>query len=479
MSVDELRAGLARIADTVVPDPDPYERLMRHARRRRRRRFAGLGAAVAAILVAALGGPAALTGAGLRPVVDDSRIGHGHPIDSPWSWRLIDSPTRGSLAGDAAFVAEVRRLFDQQRAEVRMAADLPTVKVLYADESAGFRQVVLAYHSATAAALVTREGPVGASPARLLRGDGLSNGRVDPFSLLTAVSGTPGAQKQWLLGLAPAGCRVSLGRPAYPGDLGLRRQWQAVPTDGYVLVDEASADGWWRVECDGQVRQAGPIWFADPDGPDGTYPDDGRWAPGAEPPNPTVARQAGRMYAALARQSGLVDAAQPVIRWSGRLSTAEGEAVLLAAPGKGPTLLQLGDTGSDPLLALATARDPAPADPAPPAGPLRPPLVATGYAVAHDLLAVRRPGRDGDRAVLTDKLLVVPGRGVTRIEAVAAGTVLVSAPVIGGSALLTLRVGSPVILRGLDGEGVVRSSGTLQEPATGERIFNEPIVSNW
>ncbi|MEV0430440.1 hypothetical protein [Micromonospora sp. NPDC050495] len=479
MSVDELRAGLTRIAGTVVPDPDPYERLIRHARRRRRRRFAGLGAAVAAILAAALAGPAALTASGPRPAVDDSPVGHGHPIDSPWARRLIDSPTRGSLAGDRALIAEVARLFDRNRAEVLMADDLPTVKVLYADESAGFRQVVLVYHSATSAALVDREGPVGASPARLLRGDGSSNLPAAPFPLFTATSQTSGAPRQWLLGLAPAGCRVLLGRAAHPDDLGLRRQWQAVATDGYVLVDLASAGGWWQVECDGQVRQAGPMWAAEMEGLDGTYPDDGRWAASAEPPNPTVARQAGRMYAALARQSGLADGTRPVLRWSGRLGPAEGQAVLLAPPGSGPTLLLVGETGAGPLLAVGTARDTAPAEPPPPDGPLPPSLVATGYAPADDLLAVRMPGRDGGRAVLTDKLLVVSRRGVARIEAVIDGTVRASAPVTDGVARLTLPVGSPVLLRGVDRDGVVRSSGPLREPATGERIFNEPIVSAW
>lgn len=478
MSVDELRAGLTRIADTVVPDPDPYERLIRHARRRRRRRFAGLGAAVAAILVAALAGPAALTASGPPPAVDDY-AGHGHPIDSPWARRLIDSPTRGSLAGDRDFVAEVARLFDKNRAEVLMADDLPTVKVLYADESAGFRQVVLVYHSATAAALVSREGPVGASPARLLRSDGSSNQPVEPFTLLSTTSQTTDPPRQWLLGLAPAGCRVLLSRAAYPDETGLRRQWQAVPTDGYALVDQAAAGGWWRVECDGQVRQAGPMWVAETEGLNGTYPDDGRWTPGTEPPNPTVARQAGRMYAALARQSGLPDGTRPVIRWSGQLGTAEGEAVLLAPPGKGPTLLLVGETGAGPLLAVATARDTAPAEPPPPDGPLAPSLVTTGYAPADDLLAVRLPGRDGGRAVLTGKLLVVPERGVTRIEAVTDGTVRASAPVLNGMALLNLPVGSPVLLRGLDRDGQVRSSGPLREPASGDRIFNEPVLSGW
>lgn len=481
MSVDELRAGLARIAGTVVPDPDPYGLVLRHARRRRRRRLAGFVAAVAALLAAALTAPAALTAADRHDRSDDLPLGHGHPVDSPWSRRLLDSPTRGSLAGDRAFLAEVVRLFDRRRAEVLMAADLPTVKVLFADDSAGVRQVVVAYRSATAAALVTREGPVGASPARLLGGDGLSNGRPDPFSLLTASSGTPGDQKQWLLGLAPAGCRVSLGRAAYAGQPSLRRSWQPVETDGYVLVEQAHAGGWWRVECDGRVRQAGPIWPAETDGGslDGSYPSDGRWAPTADPPNPTVTRQAGRVYRGLAVQAGLVDAA-PVIRWSGRLDAAGGAAVLLAAVGReGPILLQVGDTGAGPLVARATALDPAPTDAVPAPEPLRPPLVATGYGPAYDLLAARVPVRDGERAVLGDQLLVVPRKGVVRVEAVADGTVRASAPVTGGAALLTLPVGSQVTLRGLDRDGTVRCSGPLREPAAGERLFNEPLVSAW
>lgn len=481
MSVDDLRAGLARIAGTVVPDPDPYALVMRYARRRRRRRFAGLVAAVAAVLAAALAGPAALNTGGLHHRPDD-RLGHGYPVGSPWGWRLIDSPVRGSLAGDTAFVAEVTRLFDRGREEVLMSADLPTVKVLFADESAGFRQVVLAYHSATSAALVSRQGSVGASPARLLHGDGASNVRPDQFVLFFATSGTPGAQRQWLLGLAPAGCRLSLGRAAYAGQSGLRRQWQAQPTDGYVLVDQAASDGWWRVECDGQVRQEGPMWFAEPDragNVDETYPDDGRWVPTAEAPNPTVARQAGQMYRALARQSGLVDVARPVIRWSGRLDALGGEAALLTAPGGGPTLLQVGDSGAGPLLARATLRDPAPAGPAPARGPLPPPLVATGYAPAPDLLAVRVPARDGDRAVLTDQLLVVPAKGVTRIEAVADGQSRAGARTTGGAALLTLPIGTQVTLRALDADGKVVASGVLREPAAGERIFNEPLTSAW
>ncbi|MFJ8578499.1 hypothetical protein [Micromonospora sp. NPDC093277] len=482
MSVDELRAGLARIAETVVPDPDPYELVMRHARRRRRRRLAGLAAAVAAVLAAALTGPAALNAAGLHHESEDPPPVHGQPVDSPWGWRLINSPTRGSLAGDTAFVADLARLFDREREELHISADLPTVKVLFADESAGYRQVVLVYHSAKSAALVVSEGPAGAAPARLRSDDVLWIGPVDPFNLIGVHSQPPGVQNQPLLGLAPAGCRVSISRTADAGESGLRRQWQAQPTDGYLLVDQDTSDGWWRVECDGQVRQEEPMRPAGA-GRAGTvaetYPDDGRWAPTSEFPNTTVAREAGQTYRVLARQSGLVDEARPVIRWSGRLDPPGGEAALLTARGGGPTLLLVGDTGAGPLLALATVRDPAPTEPASDVGPLRPALVATGYAPAPDLLAVRVPALDGDRALLTDQLLVVPYKGATRIEAVADGKVRASAPVTGGAALLTLPIGTQATLRALDADGKVLGSGVLREPATGERIFNEPLISAW
>ncbi|SBT45342.1 hypothetical protein [Micromonospora auratinigra] len=483
MSVDELRAGLARIADTVVPDPDPYTLVLRHARRRRRHRLAGLLAAVAAVLAAALAGPAALTAAGLRQPVDHSDLGHGHPIESPWSLRLLDSPPRGNLAGDAAFLSEVRRLFDRRRAEVMIAPDLPGVTVLFADESTGAREVVVAYRSATSAALVTRTGPPGASPAQLLGGDGAANLPADPFFVdSVAAGGAAETRRQLLLGLAPAGCRISLGRTAYPGDVGLRRTWQAVPTDGYAFVD-VDTPGWWRVECDGQVRQAGPVSF----GPDltgagtldATWPRDQRPKPTPEPPNTTVTRQAALAYRSLTAQAGLVDPAPPVIRWSGRLDDAGGPAVLLGAQGKGPLLLEVGETGAGPILARATSRDPDPADPGGDLGPLPPPLVATGYPPAYDLLAVRVPARDGNRAVLTDRLLVVPRPGVTRIEAVAGGKVRASAAVTDGAALLDLPVGADVTLRGRDAAGTVRCSGPLREPATGDRVFNEPLVRDW
>ncbi|SCG40533.1 hypothetical protein GA0070609_0895 [Micromonospora echinaurantiaca] len=478
MSVDELRAGLARIAETVVPDEDPYDRLMRHARRRRRRRFAGLWAAAAAVLAAALAGPAALTAAGLDGRPDDGTPAlHGFPVDSEWTWRLINSPTRGSLAGDRAFLSELTRRAGRDGDRLFMSAELSTVKVLWADDTAGFRSVVLAYHSDTHAGLVTLEAEVGASPRDLVRGDSQANLEPAAFTVLETNHGT---EQNWLLGLAPSGCTVSYARSAQLWS-GVQRRWQTAPGGDHMLVEPALARGWWRVECDGQLRQAGPIaiqhdtvetrWAGKDD------PRDGR-------PNPAptadwrTARGADTAYRKLVDGSGLVGGVMPPeVRWVGRLDSRD--AVLVGPPGDGPLVLQLG-SGEGGRLALS-----GPGEARPDIsriegfGPDRTPLVATGTGVAYDLAAVRVPAPVNGHAALTDRLLVVPRREAVRVEAVADGQVGATAEVRGGAALLTLPLGAQVTLRAVDGDGKVVGSGTLREPANGERIFNESLVWNW
>ncbi|MFI5484706.1 hypothetical protein ACIBXA_08810 [Micromonospora echinaurantiaca] len=477
MSVDELRTGLARIAATVVPDEDAYGRLMRHARRRRRRRLAGLWATAAAVLAAALAGPAAFSAAGLDGRPDDgSRVLPGFPVDSEWTWRLINSPTRGSLAGDRAFLSELTRRADRDGDRLFMSAELSTVNVLWADDTAGFRTVVLAYHSDTHAALATLEAEVGASPRDLLRGNSRANLEPAAFTVLETSYGT---EQNWLLGLAPSGCTVSHARSAQLWS-GVQRRWQTAPGGDHLLVEPVLARGWWRVECDGQLRQAGPIAIQH-----GTV--ETRWAGKDDPldgrPNPSptadwrAARGADTAYRRLVDGSGLVGGViPPEVRWVGRLDSRD--AVLVGPPGDGPLVLQLG-SGEHGRLALAGPGETRPDDPR--IGGLDPDLalVATGTSVAYDLAAVRVPALVDGHAALTDRLLVVPRPQAVRVEAVADGQVRATAEVRAGAALLTLPLGAQVTLRAVDGDGKVVGSGTLREPANGERLFNESLVWNW
>ncbi|MGB2569543.1 hypothetical protein ACPFP2_13980 [Micromonospora citrea] len=472
MSVDELRAGLSRIAATVVPDEDPYGRFLRHARRRRRRRrLASFGAVLAAVLAATLAGPGLLGTAGPGRTVDDMTV-HGHPVDSAWTWRLIDSPARGNLAGDTRFLAELTgRLRSTDR--VSVAPELSTVKVLWADDSTGLRSVVLAYHSDTAAALVSFRAAAGTPPRDLVRGGTMeANLPAEPFVALDVSHD----EHRRLLGLAPAGCTLAYDRS---GRLtgAVYRRWKPAPGGDHLMVEHTLARGWWRVECDGRLRQAGPLqphgWRVDTSWrrPPGVRPDPARadW--------PTV-RGADVTYRNLVDLSALVGASPPEVRWAGRLDGDE--AVLAGTSGRdSPLVLQVG-AGGDGLVALAPAGQAGPDTPrADQPGQGRLPLVATGVTAAYDVAAVRVPAVVDGYPVLTDRLLVVPRRSAVRVEAVADGRVRATGPVRDGAALLTLPLGARVTLRAVDGTGGVVGSGVLREPARGERLFNEPLVRDW
>ncbi|MEV4760729.1 hypothetical protein AB0J86_37280 [Micromonospora sp. NPDC049559] len=491
MSVDELRTGLARIAESVVPDEDPYGQLLRHARRRRRGRIGGLGTAVAALLAAALLGPVVVGGGPGGGGPGDDWVGEGHPITSAWQWRLINSPTRGSLAGDRGLIDELTRAFDRDRAELRMSDSLPKVKILYADESAGFRHVAAVFYSDTSAAVVEQAAPLGTSAEKIVGSDGSFNGPLEPFVVLNVEYGR-GPVNQGLLGLAPAGCLVSTADSATVSPDGMvSRQWHRSPTGDYVLLSHASdVRGWWRVECDGQVRLEGPTRYrhdvvpveryrpgelVDPRPSAPAWPDGEAWQ---------AERAAGTAYQALMDETGLPNSAKPVIRWSGRLDGAAlPSAALVGAPSNlGPLVLSVGTAADGALLALGGPGDVKTDLPAPGTGQEDTSLVATAVATTAELAAVRVPALSGGRAVLTDRLLVVPPAGAVRVDAVSgddAGGAAASAPVRDGAAILTLPLGAKVTLRALAGDGSTLASAPLRELARGERIFNEAVTSNW
>ncbi|WP_123827023.1 hypothetical protein [Micromonospora globispora] len=487
MSVDELRTGLARIAATVVPDEDPYDRLMRHARRRRRSRWAGLGALLAALLTTAVVAPATGVG-GLGNWLRDPEQGSGYRVTNDWVWRLINSPTRGSLAADGPLLDELTRVFDRNRDEAGMGSALPAVKVLFADDSSGVRQVVVAYHSDTSAALVAKTGELGARPQDLVRAGGISNLPILPFTMVGGGPDGKGQGSRWLLGLAPAGCTVwSAPSATLTAEGAVGRTWRRAATPGYLLLDEQRIRGWWRVECGGTIREEGPVGVR-------TGELSGRQSAPALDPRATstgplspddelrqVEQAAVNSYRLLAETAGLPGTPVPVRRWSGRIPGA-GVPASIAGPasGVGPAVLQLG-TGHDALLALAAANDARRDD----TGTLAASradwaLAATAVSSSAGLTAIRLPARAGGHAILTDQLLVAPAQEeAVLVTATGSGAQRAVAPVTNGAAILSLPLGAEVTLRVLNADGKVLDVQALHEPATGERIFNEQLVSTW
>lgn len=489
MSVDELRTGLARIAASVVPGDDAYGRLMRHARRRRRTRWAGLGGLLAGVLATAVFAPAMGIGAGggLGNWLRDPEQGSGYPVTDDWVWRLIESPTRGSLAADGRLVDELTRVFGRDRDDAGMGSELPKVKVLFADDSSGVRQVVVAYHSDTSAALVSKTGDVGTPPRDLVRSGGISNMPISPFTVLGGGLEGKGYASRWLLGLAPAGCTVSSAESAtLTAEGAVRRTWQPAATPGYLLLDEQRIRGWWRVECEGRIREQGPVGF-------GTGEINGRQSAPAPDPSaaagpPTVgaeitqAEQAGgSSYRLLVEAAGLPTDPAPVLRWSGRIPGGDGAGAALvgSASGAGPAVLHVG-ASDDALVALAPPDDARPDDTETLAASRADwALAATAVSTSAALTAIRVPTRSGGHAALTDQLLVVPPQGAVRVVVVGSGTGRASAAVTDGAAVLSLPVGERAEVRAMDADGRVLASTPVREPERGERLFGEQLVSDW
>ena len=350
MSVDELRTRFADLAGSVVPDEDPYGQLMRRARRRRTR-WAGGFAALAALLATLLTGQTVLgLGSGgpeRRPDQRRTDPADGFPVDSEWTWKLINAPARGKLARDEALVNDLARAFDRHRAKLGVSAALPKVRILFAEDLTNRRVVVAVYHSGSAATLVSRTGGNGAS-AEDLFASGVSTGpqRVEPFTVVqrsterakatrTAVWATP-----WLLGLAPPGCQIRSGLGQYGPDGTVSRTSEPAPTGDYLLLTPDAYRGTWEVHCAGVRRYQGPVGHRVDEiaNPAMTV------APATAAQGVTdgdsllAARQAGSAYGPLLSGAGLrgVDPAQqqPTIRWSGLVPGPSGltPAALLVPP---------------------------------------------------------------------------------------------------------------------------------------------------
>ncbi|MBQ1024061.1 hypothetical protein [Micromonospora sp. C95] len=263
---DEIRQVLARLAEPVVPQPDPYQRLLHRVRRRQRRRAAVTG--VAALVLAAVTIPPVGLVDLLRP--DESTLATAayqpaSPIDDPMVRRLLDSPTRGGLAGDTTLIATIEREYRAARAELLVDPSLDDVRVLLAHDAPGARVVVVAYLNDSHALIRQSTGPEGASVPELLDQTGTPDEpqELTPYLFFGRYSRVDRDEPDGLaVGLAPAGCRVetSLGGRLQP-DGSVIRSWQPEPNDGYV-VQAGMPGGRWQFTCDGIVRYAGPARIA-------------------------------------------------------------------------------------------------------------------------------------------------------------------------------------------------------------------------
>ncbi|MEU7821145.1 hypothetical protein [Catellatospora sp. NPDC049133] len=260
MSERDLIEALARLAEPVVPAEDPYGRLMRRRRTgRRRMAVGGLGAVVTALLAGIVLGPLGPAMTADPPEVVDpsaSPIGERYrsePI-TPWVRKLIESPTRGSLAADRAFIDDLAARLRQR--DVTVVPD-GTVKILFAGDLGTARLVVAARYDAGQQIGIALFDERGASPEQLANagtaqrdnGSMMSAYPLSPYVGVSFANTAVAWGAEIDLALVPAGCRIAVAPIAGP------RTWRDEP-GGAVAVDFAPTE-MHRVTCDGKVRHLG------------------------------------------------------------------------------------------------------------------------------------------------------------------------------------------------------------------------------
>jgi hypothetical protein len=203
-----------------VPD-DPWpayaRRASRHRRARRVRRVAVVAVAAAATGIQANVVPLP----GWAPSV---------ALASPWS-ALADEPPRGSLTGDAAWVAAFQRRVTGIQDPDGFWAVHGRTKVLYASDAPGRRValvlVPLRFGVVTSSQLVWYEGPAGAAPDQMTRGGNEDASR--PVVTLTQADADRGG---FALVIGPRDATVTIsGDPRYDAS-GLVRRRQLAVSDG-------------------------------------------------------------------------------------------------------------------------------------------------------------------------------------------------------------------------------------------------------
>ncbi|WP_155372214.1 hypothetical protein [Catellatospora vulcania] len=260
--IDELRAVLDRHADDITPRPYPYTRVVVLHRRRRRNLVSTL-AVVSVLLVVA---PAAwlLTRSPAGP----------HQLATPPPAELLpllNSPTRGSLAGDEAFLEAMRRRTADEVGAERgdpangpyMPTDPDRVKVLFAGDI-GSRRYVLTAGLDGWPLKAMFFGHQDEPPAHLAQA---GSGALEAAEEATFAIGPGPDDEVGFLLLGPVGAVYEEGQAQW-SSTGVTRTWTAIAVpDGYLAVANVTRIQRFRVRLGDKVLRevqtypvkAGPV----------------------------------------------------------------------------------------------------------------------------------------------------------------------------------------------------------------------------
>ncbi|MGY1796122.1 hypothetical protein ACI796_19305 [Geodermatophilus sp. SYSU D00525] len=443
--MDDLTDRLTRLAERTAPPPrEDLARAVVTRHRARRRQTLGLTAVAAAVAAVVVAVPVALRDPGDGDV---PAVGVAAPGPAAASADVLTGPTRGSLAGDAAFVEGVRQL-PWTDSPGDHAPDSPPEarRVVYAGDAAGRRWVLVAGEDPAMAAnrpvdpadptaagtlaAVWFTGPEGAAPEQLQRAgsmSGLAAGR--PVALSDASTGA-------LLVVAAPGDVVEVSRrPEVAADGTVGRDFVPVDApDGVAALALDPATGSYdealryRVVRDGAtVVTAMPMTWR---------PED------STPPSPALAVGTDPVLDAAVDHVFVVTGLRPEevtldLVWSGSVPGGDGPGtlrLLAATLPSGAAYLEATLTGSAGTGAASgtwCATDLLPAGA---------PVTARGFVLrcpeADGAVLIGPPGAvtarvDGTDVPLRDRVAAVPGDGAEVLFLAADGTVLAPAEELG------------------------------------------------
>ncbi|GAA1634588.1 hypothetical protein [Catellatospora bangladeshensis] len=307
--IDELRATLDQHAELVTARPDPHARVLLRRRRRQRRR----GSAIALVAVLLMVGPAVwLAQPDTYPSLAPPPLAAVRP--------LLDSPTRGSLATDAAFLAAVRRRAAAEVGGQRggpggplMPTEADQIKVLFAGD-VGVRRFALVAGTQGWPLKAQFEGPRGTPAAEL---EQTGSGSLD---LPVVEAGYGGGDDTFVHQIAvlvgPAGAVYEEQASERYSSSGVERTWTALATpDDYFADEQIDSVRRIRVRMGGTVLtevRVAPLAEDTQPLPIDPAPYGGRGTP--------VPERAAQLAGYLAQQTNQTDR-DPVIRvlWSDQL----------------------------------------------------------------------------------------------------------------------------------------------------------------
>lgn len=263
MSIDELVGRtLTDITDGLTPMPDPYGRVHKRFRRSQRRRRTTLALSLVGVTLA---GITIMPGKSGPPSVADPESIEWTYTYLWWAERLVDSPTRGAVGADTAFVADLaRQVAEQQRADkYPVKAPVRQVKVLFVDDVGPYRIAFVAF------VLAERDSdgwpnssgwltaPAGATAEALATSSysETPGGGLTPFEHKVITTEPPDGPLA--VGIAPAGCQFA------SAPLPEATAWQPEPTGSYIVrTPQTARREWWQITCDGIVRMEGSsaVW---------------------------------------------------------------------------------------------------------------------------------------------------------------------------------------------------------------------------